>query len=192
MWLRLEVGTARSLSRRARALRDLGNLDDPRWRGRRSLVVEAAHTCLPEAAVEDLPAVARAEISAGLTGRLRSTIAEAEEDDPSLPLLRDQLLSRLGGTAGGIGALGVLDRVYAGRLLRELVPPIIMAGCVTWYGQWRGSCGGPSLLVAESLRRAMEAWLDQPRRRSELDAVIIANARRLAGDCPVALEDVAA
>jgi len=55
MWLNLEVGSARSLSRRTRV-----HIDVPlvgAWPGsrRRALIVEAAHTYFPEAAVESLP-----------------------------------------------------------------------------------------------------------------------------------------
>lgn len=115
MWLQLEVGTARSLRRRVPTAIDPAPLTDSQGHGRRALVVEAAHTYFPEAGIEDLPALAREEIAAGLDGRLRRRIAASGADDPALPLLRDELVAQLGGTADITGALTVVDRVYTGR-----------------------------------------------------------------------------
>ena len=191
MWLQLEVGTARSLRRRVPTAIDPAPLTDSQGHGRRALVVEAAHTYFPEAGIEDLPALAREEIAAGLDGRLRRRIAASGADDPALPLLRDELVAQLGGTADTTGALTVVDRVYTGRQLRHLVPPIITASCVAWYGYWRSNNGGPSLAAAEALSHAADAWVAQPSRRPELDTEIIATAQLLAGAQLIALEDVA-
>lgn len=139
-----------------------------------------------------MPDVARDEVSAGLHGRLRMMIAAAEVDDPALPLLRDQLLAQFGVTPDATGALTVLDRVYAGRLLRRQVPPIISACCVSWYGHWRRSNGGPSSRVAEALRPLVETWISEPSQRSDCDAKIITLAQELAGTDLIAIEDAAA
>ncbi|MFT4167153.1 MAG: hypothetical protein QM650_18095 [Microlunatus sp.] len=189
MWLNLEVGAARSLRRLAPADVDVPSADDSGRYGRRALVVEAAHTYFPEAVIESLPELARTEIAAGLGGELRSRIAETDEDDPTLQRLCDRLVTRLGGTADVNGALTLVDRVYAGRLLRRQVPPIVTASCVAWHGHWRSTNGGPFLGVAEELRRAMENWIADPRQRPDLDVQIIAGARQLAGNYLVALED---
>ncbi|GAA3552288.1 hypothetical protein GCM10022197_04100 [Microlunatus spumicola] len=189
MWLNLEVGTARSLQRLARVRIDVPDHTDLRRHGRRALVVEAAHTCLPEAAVESLPEVARSEVEAGLSGRLRARIAGTDVLDPALLLLRDELVVELGGTADTTGALTLLDRVYARRLLRRQVPPVVAASCLAWYGHWRRSSGGPSLDVARDLLHAVESWKADPSRRSDYDAQIIDSARELSGGDPTALED---
>ena len=191
MWLQLEVGTARSLRWHVPTAINPAPMTDSQGHGRRALVIEAAHTYFPEAGINDLPALAREEIAAGLGGRLRRRIAESGADDPALPLLRDELVARLGGTADATGALTVIDRVYAGRLLRHVVPPIITASCAAWYGYWRSNNGGPSLAAAEALSNAADAWVAQPSRRSELDIEIIANAQLLAGGQRVAPEDLA-
>ncbi len=191
MWLQLEVGTARSLCWRVPTAINPAPATDSQGHGRRALVIEAAHTYFPEAGIEDLPALAREEIVAGLDGRLRRGIAASGADDPTLPLLRDELVAQLGGTADATGALTVIDRVYAGRLLRHQVPPIIAARCLAWYGYWRSDNGGPSLAAAEALSHAADAWVAQPSRRPELDTEIIATAQLLAGAQLIALEDVA-
>ena len=191
MWLQLEVGTARSLRWQVRKPIDPAPVTNSQGHVRRALVIEAAHTYFPEAGIEDLPALAREEVAAGLGGQLRRRIAESGADDASLPLLRDELVAQLGGTADATGALTVVDRVYTGRLLRHLVPPVITASCLAWYGYWRSNNGGPSLRAAEALSGAAEAWIAQPFRRPELDAEIIAHAHLLAGAQLNALEDVA-
>lgn len=78
--LNLEVGTARSLRRRVGTIIDVLPDNDRRCQGRRALAVESAHTYLPEAATECLLEVARAEVVAGLSGRLRLRIAPPQAD----------------------------------------------------------------------------------------------------------------
>jgi hypothetical protein len=192
MWLNLEVGTARSLRRRLHTRIDTPPSPDQRSYGRRALVVEAAHTYFPEAAVESLPEIAAAEVAIGLTGRLRHWIATTDPDDPVLHLLRDDLIARLGGTADVTGALTVVDRVYASRLLRHQVPPIITASCVTWYGHWRTSNAGPALDTAEALQGCVAAWTAHSHQRADLDVQIVAHARHLAPAPQVAIEELAA
>jgi hypothetical protein len=79
----------------------------------------AAHTYFPEANIEDLPMWAAAEIARGLTGPFRSKITATRPDDPVLPTLRDDLMIAIGATPDAGGAVAVVDRVYADRLLRR-------------------------------------------------------------------------
>lgn len=178
MWLNLEAGTARSLRIRHGIHLDASDMSD----GRRALVVEAAHTYFPEAGLEELPAIAAAEVAAGLTGLLRSRFATTDPDDPVLSLLRDELIADLGGSADCTGALTVVDRVYASRLVRHQVPPIITARCIAWYGHWRSCNAGPALETAQALAQCANAWTVGPEWRTELDAEILTHARALAGD----------
>ncbi len=189
MWLNLEVGAARALNRHETGAVDVPG-DQP-WTGRNALAVVAAHTYLPEASLESLPEAARSEIAAGLSGPLRHRIAQARIDDPSLPSLRDELLVGLGATPDVTGALTLVDQIYAGRLLRRHVPPIVTASCLVWYGHWRTTNSGPSLTTAEELRRLVDQWLPHPTQRSHLDLQIITKAQRIAGDPLIALEDLA-
>lgn len=78
------------------------------------MIVQAANSLLPEAFVEELPALARAEIAVGLAGPLRERIAVCEPHDPELVQLRDDVVVQLGGSADGAGAITVTDRVYLG------------------------------------------------------------------------------
>lgn len=190
MWLNLEAGVARSLSRHPGVNVMAPPSPDHRWYGRRALVVEAAHTLFHEAAVDSLPEQARAEVEAGWGGPIRSRIAQLEADDPELPGWRDQLVALLGGSADVDGALNLVDRVYAGRQVDRQVPPVVTAGCISWYGYWRSTNGGPSLREAESMQTAGTAWVDHPTDRSTIDATIDHLARQLAGDNPRALTDV--
>lgn len=190
MWLNLEAGVARSLHRRWKVPIDVPPSPDPRWQGRRSLVVEAAYTCLPEADLDGLPELARTEIADGLGGRLRLRIAATDVDDPQLQRWRDELVAGLGGTADVTGALRLTDRIYAGRLLRDQVPPIVTASCLLWPGHWRAGDGGPSVAAARVLHEAVAAWTAHPGQRAGLDARIVSEASTLAGDHSVALEDL--
>jgi len=140
------------------------------------LIVQAANSVLPEAALEDLPSLARAELAAGLTGPLRGQIAVTSQNDPVLEHLRDELVVRLGGSADGFGAITLTDRVYLGRLVRGVVPAVVGARCVGWYGAWRAH--GPSLAMATAMDELMQTWIDQPMRRDHLDEVIVSLARR--------------
>lgn len=186
VWLCLEVGVARSL--RDQVGIEVDASSSGQRRGRRALVVEAAHTYFPEAGVEDLPQIAAVEVAAGLTGRLRRQIAACGAEDPALLELRDELIAGLGGSSDGIGALTVVDAVYTGRLLRGQVPPIITASCISWYGYWRSCFAGPALETAEALARCADAWTEHRDQRAALDVEILALAGQLGGDPQVALE----
>ena len=192
MWLNLEAGAARSLRRRCNVAFEVPSSPDRPSYGRRALVVEAAHTYLPEAAITCLPGLAAAEAAIGLTGRLRAQIAATDPDDPELTVLRDELIAILGGTPDVGGALKIVDRVYTSRLLRDQVPPVVTASCVAWYGHWRNSNAGPALDTAQALQRSVTAWTTQPHQRTDIETQIVAHARLLAGDPLVALEDFSA
>lgn len=97
VWLELEKGVSRGLRLR-RGIDIVPPHHDQA--GRRALVLQAAHTVLPEASVVDLPAIARVEVEARLTGPLREAIAAADRNDESLLSLRDRLVVQLGERPG--------------------------------------------------------------------------------------------
>ena len=84
MWLNLEAGTARALSRQGGVTFDVPPSPHPDGMGWRPLVVVAAHTYFPEASIEDLPMWAAAEVARGLNGPLRNQIATTRPDDREL------------------------------------------------------------------------------------------------------------
>lgn len=186
MWLKLEAGTARGLNRRHGTSFVVPDYPNPGRHGPKALIVEAADSVLPEACVEDLPALAAAELEAGLGGPLRERIAVSEPEDPKLALLRDELVARFGGAADGVGALTVTDRVYLGRLVHDLVPPIIAAGCICWYGAWRAD-RGPSLDMAAAMSRLRQNWCDLPGDRGRIDDELRVIAGGVVGDNPTDL-----
>lgn len=186
MWLELEKGVARDLRRRLRLDVAEPHPDRP---GRRALVLRAAHTVLPEAFVEDLPAIARAEVEAGLTGPLREAIAAAEPTEEAVGPLRDRLVKRLGGQPGLGGALLLADQVHLRRLVRGDVPAIVAVGCVHWYGAYRSEDDPNAGLVA-SLLRMEGAWLQTSNGRPRLEAEMRAEAVSLVGEDPEDLLDV--
>ena len=186
MWLELEKGVARDLRRRLRI--DVAD-PHPHQAGRRSLVLRAAETVLPEAFMQDLPAVARAEVDAGLTGPLREAIATAEPTEEAVEPLRDQVVGRLRGQAGLVGALLVADHVHLRRLVRGDVPVIVAVICVHWYGAYR-SDDDPNASVVASLLRMEDAWLQTPNGRPRLEAEMRAEAVSLVGEDPEDLLDV--
>ena len=189
VWLNLEIGTARALNRRDGIHVGVPSIGS---QGRRALVVEACHTYLPEAGIETMPELARDEVAAGLSGPVRSRIAQtAPDDDPALLGLRKQLMGELGVTADVTGALTLLDRVYAGRLLRGQVPPIITASCLAWYGHWRHTNTWPAVATADDWVSLVEAWISSPEERPAVDARILAHAEQLAVHIEPALEDMA-
>lgn len=190
MWLNLEAGCARSLRIHDKLI-TFDQFDSGQGRRRRALVVEAAHTLLPEAGLEDLPHLAQAELRQGLTGPLRARIAASQPEDPQLATLRDSLVTQLGGSADCIGALTLVDHVYLGRLVHGKVPPVITARCVWWYGYWRAN-NGPSTTMADALQDLAESWLASPAQRDVIDGRIIAEARAVVGDDPPELADQAA
>lgn len=180
MWLNLEAGVARSLNRLHDARLSVPVHSDTRSHGDRALIVEAANSVLPEAAVQTLPPLARGEVATGKSGVLREQIAATDDDDAALVHLRDELVARLGGSADGVGAIRLTDRVYLGRLVQGHVPPIVGVGCVGWYGHWR-SHAGPSLDTATALAELWHRWIDQPSQRGQTDAAILDLARRAVG-----------
>lgn len=99
-----------------------------------SLVLQAAHTLLPEANVTDLPKIARDEVLAGLTGPLREATAVADEQVEDKNWLRDQIVKRLSGRSGWVGAIMVADQIHLRRLVQGHVPAIVTVECVHWYG----------------------------------------------------------
>ncbi len=191
MWLNLEAGCERSLRRHDKLKSFDKAASGPGRPRRRALVVEAAHTLLPEAGLEDLPHLAQIELRHGLTGRLRAQIAASQSDDPQLAALRDLLVTQVGGSADTVGALTLVDRVYLGRLMQGAVPPIITAQCVRWYGYWRSANNGPSAAMANAVQGLAESWLNNPDQRSVINERIIAEARAVVGDDPPELVDQA-
>lgn len=170
--MNLEAGVAKSLNRHPNVSLPIPAYSDTGWHGPRALVVQAANSVLPEAAIEDLPSLARAELAAGLTGSLREQIAATSESDPRLEKLRDELVARLGGSADGVGAITLTDRVYLGRLVQGEVPPVIGAECVGWYGAWRDHAG-PSREMAATMTELAQTWVNQPLRRDDLDKAMV-------------------
>lgn len=186
MWLELEQGVSRDLRRRLRL--DVAN-PHPDRPGRRALVLRAAHTVLPEAFVEDLPAIARAEVEAGLTGPLREAIATADPTEGAVGPLRDRLVKRLGGQPGLGGALLLADQVHLRRLVRGDMPAIVAVGCVRWYGAYR-SLTDPQAQTVASLLGLEDAWLRSPPDRLRLEEAMRAEAVSLVGEDPEDLLDV--
>jgi len=174
--------------------RDLGvdDLRDPYLDlpARRSLVLTAAHTSLPEAAVEDLPDLAREEVAQGLTGPMRTALSRCDAGDPSLPALRDDLLARLSGTSGPSVALVVADHVHLRRLVLGVVPAVVAAGNVLWYSAYR-QAEAPHADVVASLRELYEAWKANPGQREALDGRMREVAVGVVGEWPEDLLDVA-
>ena len=169
MWLNLEAGVGKGLIRRHGARFTVPEHHDTQRHGPRALIVEAANSILPEADAEDLPALARAELAAGLSGRLRAAIAACEDHNPQLLLLRDELVTQLAGAADSLGAMTVTDRVYLGRMEQGIVPPAVAAGCISWYRHWRVACSGPSLDAAETMSHLLQTWQNQPDQRGQID-----------------------
>ncbi len=155
--------------------------------GWHALVIVAAETYFPEAGIEDLPMWAAAEVARGLTGPLRTQIATTRPDDPALPTLRDNVMIALGATPDAHGAMSVVDRVYADRLLRHQVPPVITASCLAWYGNWRD---GTRPEITEEAMRLSDTWAAHPDQRATIDTQIIELAKKIAGQpLPIPLEE---
>lgn len=179
MWLHLEAGTARALQWDSGVSFAVPPAPHPDGMGWHALVIVAAETYFPEAGIEDLPMWAAAEVARGLTGPLRTQIAATRPDDPALPTLRDNVLKALGATPDHLGAMSVVDRVYADRLLRGQVPPVITASCLAWYGNWRDGAAGAE--ITEEAMRLADAWAAHPDQRSAVDARIVGLATRISG-----------
>ena len=183
MWLHLEAGTARVLQGDSGVSFDVP--PHPGGMGRHALVIVAAETYFPEAGIEDLPMWAAAEAAHGLTGRLRTQIAATRPDDPALLTMRDNLMIALGATPDAHGAMSVVDRVYADRLLRHQVPPVITASCLAWYGNWRDGAE-----ITEEAMRLSDTWAAHPDQRATIDTQIIDLAKKIAGQpLPIPLEE---
>lgn len=183
-WLDLELGAARSLRRHYGVVRD----SPPRNQGRRSLVLQAAHSLLPEAGVEDLPAYAREEVEAGMSGPLRQRIAATEAQAGLLDPLRDQLVAQISGRTPQQGAIVVVDQVHLRRLVRREVPAIVSVRCLSWYGAYRHADDAHAEDIALLIELGQE-WLHRPTRRAELSARIMERAESLVGRFPTTLID---
>ena len=184
MWLHLEAGTARALGRRGGVTFDVPPSPHPDGIGWKSLVVVAAHSYFPEASTEDLPMWAASEVARGLSGPLRHQIAVTPPDDPGLPTLRDNLMVTLGATPDARGAISIVDRIYADRLLRRQVPPVITARCFAWYGYWRDTSTSTGSEITTAALQYAEDWAAQPEQRPTIDAQIVDLAHRIAGHHP--------
>jgi hypothetical protein len=181
MWLNLEAGTARAIGRESGVTFDVppsGLADGMGWR---PLIIVAAHTCFPEASIDDLPMWAAAEVARGLDGPLRHRIATTRPDDPQLPTLRDDLMVALGATPDAGGAVRLVDRLYADRLLRHQVPPVITAGCLAWYGHWRDSSVTIGAEITKAATRYADDWITHADQRPTIDAEIVELAEGIAG-----------
>lgn len=119
MWLQLEKGVARHCRNRLHF--DVGDPapDEP---ARRALAMEAAHSVLPECAMENLPVMARLELDSGLTGPLREAVAGAAPTEEAVGPLRDRLVESLSGQPGHVGALVLSDHIHLGWSARRYPP----------------------------------------------------------------------
>ena len=180
MWLNLEAGTARALRHQGGVTFEVPPSPHPDGMGWRPLVV-AAHTYFPEAGIEDLPMWAAAKVARGLKGPHRNQIATTQPDDRELPALRDDLMVALGATPDALGAVSVVDRIYADRLLRHRVPPVIIARCLAWYGHWRDSSGSE---ITNAATRYANDRITHPGQRATIDTQIVDLAHRIAGYHP--------
>ena len=190
MWLNLEAGTARSLSRQSGVTFDVPASPNPNGKGWRPLVIVAAHTYFPEASIEDLPMWAATEVARGLNGPLRNQIATTRPDDRELPTLRDNVMVALGATPDARGAVSVVDRIYADRLLRHQVPPVITASCLAWYGHWRDTSSTTGSAITNAATRYADNWIAHPDQRPTIEAQIVELAQSIAvHPHPVPLEE---
>lgn len=180
MWLELERGIARDLRRRLRI--DVAD-PHPGQPGLRSLVLEAAHTFLPEAALEGLPAIAQTEVEVGFTGPLREAIAAAEPNEEAVQPLRDLVVEGLTGMHGSVGALLLVDQIHLRRLVRGNVPVIVAVRCVHWYCSYRTTDDPDARLVASLLALDYE-WLRSRKDRPRLEEAMRAEAVSLVGEQP--------
>ena len=186
MLLTLEKRACRDLTRRRGV-----NFKDPRLAqpARATLVLQAAHTLLPEAEVTGLPSIARDELRAGLSGPLRTVIGDT---DPSsggpLEGLRDQLVKTLVPTTGRVGALMLADRVHLSRLVLDEVPPVIAAACVCWYGAYRDA-EDPYDHQVSLLHDLYKTWLDLSTERPRTEQLMREAAWQVVGDRPQNLID---
>lgn len=186
MWLILEKGILRHLHRRHSTEIVDPFPDEP---GRRALVLEAAHTILPEAGVADLPAIARTEMESGLAGLLRQAIsAIGPRQDEELISLRDQLVRRLGGRPARPGAISLADQVHLARLVRGDVPEVVAAGCLAWYGACRGH-DDPHTRVVGVLQNLYDVWAQRSSDRPGIEEAMKTEARSVVGDRPGDLLD---
>ena len=184
MLLNLEKGAWRDLTRRCGV-----SFVDPRLAqpARAALVLQAAHTLLPEAGVTALPSIARDELQEGLSGPLRTAIADSDpSSEGTLEGLRDQLVATLVATPGRVGALMLADRVHLSRLVRDEIPPIIASACVCWYGAYRLP-DDPYGHQITTLRGLYNSWLAVPTERPQIEKQIRAVAVQVVGEHPDSL-----
>lgn len=78
------------------------------------------------------------------------------------------------------GAVSVVDRIYADRLLRAKVPPVITASCLAWYGHWRDGSGSAVPETTKVALRCVEDWTAHPVQRSTIDVRIMRLAEKIA------------
>jgi hypothetical protein len=186
MWLTLEKGVLRGL--RLRHGIELAE-PDPGQPGRRALILHAVHTVLPEADEDDLPALARSELDAGLTGPVRAALADTDPaDHDQLVELRDRLLEAASPQPGRTGVIMLADRIHLGRLVRGETHPVIAAGCVYWYGAYR-PVDDPHQRQVAALRTLYHDWVNHPTERTGTEKSIKAVAAEVVGDQPEDLLD---
>ncbi|MBS2936995.1 hypothetical protein KDN32_04460 [Nocardioides sp. J2M5] len=184
MLLNLEKGVWRDLTRRRGV-----SFVDPRLAqpARAALVLQAAHTLLPEAGVTALPSIARDELQEGLSGPLRTAIADSDpSSEGTVEGLRDQLVGTLVATPGRVGALMLADRVHLSRLVRDEIPPIIASACVCWYGAYRLP-DDPYGHQITTLRGLYHSWLTVPTERPRIEKQMRGAAVQVVGGHPDSL-----
>jgi len=171
MWLTMEKRAASGLN-----MRHAAGLPIPDSEGRDSLVLVAAHTKLPEAAVSKMPEAARQELSLGLGGDLRRRIAAIpDEDEAALTRLRDELMSLVASRCGAPDAVGICDAVHAGRLLRRESPVIVGAALLRWYRHYRSPDAQASRgrMIAK-VDELYENWLARVSHRPDIEKELYA------------------
>lgn len=200
--LGLELGMAEHWARGRPPVANL--LPDPAPARRGGLILLAAHTVFPEADLTILPAVAREEVTAGLRGPLRTTLADyqivwpttlseagqATTADADLTDLRSQLLHELSSADADIdAALQVAYRVHLARAVRGTVPMIVGVACLTWYGNYVNE-RSPSGDLFRTAAQLAERWFSEPPDRIAVEAAMTEFAHRAVGDSPPDLLDI--
>ncbi|WP_375502722.1 hypothetical protein [uncultured Jatrophihabitans sp.] len=197
-WVALELGTAEGMARRPPKV-DLRPTPRPAARG--GLVLEAAHTLLPEASVWSLASTAKEEVSEGLTGPVRTAFARLDaqpphtrdalrrrDDRPSIEL-RDRLIRDLTGKVDGESALKVVARVHLARAVLGVVPLVVEVGCLAWYSAYVND-RWPIATVFRRTATLTEQWLQRPRERTDAEAAMLALAHNMVGTNPPDLLDL--
>lgn len=138
----------------------------------------------PEAPLTDLPAIARQEVATGLGGPVRTALAglrspqrwggsrpaeiapSYRELEEAVEPLREHLLTRLGYTADGAGALRPWTDVHLGRVIDGTTHPVVGVGVLGWYSTWVNDRVGTFGPVAEAEQLA-ERWVTTPSQRPD-------------------------